>query len=137
MIRKILYVSTTKPKLTPEQLESLLEISRLNNKSADITGLLVYSDGNVMQIIEGPKDNVGVLFEKISNDPKHIDVIKLLDIEVDGRNFEKWQMAFVHEPRPTPFEDCVNLIKSQRALLNEARDKGIVGKILSGFIDRI
>jgi hypothetical protein len=115
-IRKLVYVSAVISKFTPAELDQLLTQSRENNAAMDATGLLVYSDGNVMQVIEGPAQSIETLFGKIAQDPRHRQITKLVDIEVDKRDFEQWRMAFIHEPKPEVVENCVNLLRSQQAL---------------------
>ena len=135
-IRQIVYVSTAIPKLTAEQLSSLLEQARKSNEKREVTGLLVYADGNIMQAIEGPHDTIGDLYRTIAADPRHKDVTVIVDIEAAERTFGNWRMAFAHEPHPAPIEQCVELIRSSQVLGDEVSGKGILGRIMAGFISR-
>lgn len=88
------YVSSATVLFTDKELVELLEISRKNNALRGITGMLLYKDGNFMQFLEGPKQQVLQLVEKIKNDPRHRGIIVLLQEEHEQREFDGWAMAF-------------------------------------------
>lgn len=91
---EIVYVSTAPFLLSDEELEKLLEISGRKNPPAGITGILLYQDGNFMQLIEGPKAAAEELYEKIQKDPLHHGIITLLRQPLEERSFAKWAMKF-------------------------------------------
>lgn len=62
---RLIYVSSATAPFTEQQLEELLQESRRNNLSADITGMLLYREGKFMQTLEGPEVAVKKLGEKI------------------------------------------------------------------------
>jgi hypothetical protein len=82
-----------------EELMELLRQSRENNARHGITGLLLYKDGNFMQYLEGPAEEVARLHEKILADRRHKQVITLLRGEAENRHFEAWAMAFENVTR--------------------------------------
>lgn len=47
-----------------------------------------------MQVIEGKKEAVTALYERIHSDPRHQDVCKLVDKPIKERTFVNWSMAF-------------------------------------------
>ena len=91
---RIIYLSSATTKFSNEEIISLLDLSRRNNEENQITGLLLYSDGNFLQIIEGKKKALEELFEKISLDSRHKNIIKVFHGKVPTRNYAKWKMAF-------------------------------------------
>jgi len=90
----LVYVSAATMAFSHEELVALLASSRKNNSAADVSGMLLYKDGNFMQVLEGKKDTVLALYNKINLDPRHKGVIKLLDGERDMRCFPEWSMGF-------------------------------------------
>ena len=62
---QLLYLSNAKPELKQAELDKILEVSRKNNPSRDITGLLVFANGVFIQVLEGPSSEVTNLFETI------------------------------------------------------------------------
>lgn len=90
----LVYVSSAVNLFSEQELADLLEKSRCNNQVVDITGMLLYKDGNFMQFLEGPKEKVLELVQKIKGDPRHRGLIVLLQEEQEGREFNEWAMAF-------------------------------------------
>lgn len=90
----IVYVSAATVPLSEDELEALLTKSRCNNPQKDITGILLYHDGNFMQIIEGPKQAAIELYARIQVDPLHKSVITLLSQAAEQRLFADWSMEF-------------------------------------------
>jgi hypothetical protein len=91
---QIVYVSTAVEHLTKDQLRDLLKASHQRNTKAGITGLLLYKDGNFMQVLEGEEPAVRNLFKKITKDSRHHGIICLLQAPIQHRYFPNSSMAF-------------------------------------------
>jgi len=96
----LMYVSTSVKLLNDEELLDILKISRENNSSKDVTGLLLYKGGNFMQVLEGPDEAVEAQYEKIKADPRHKDVNVLSREQISARQFPAWEMAFQNLDNP-------------------------------------
>jgi hypothetical protein len=96
----LVYISSAVVPFTDLQLIELLAQSRVNNTQAGITGMLVYKDGNFMQLIEGDEAAVDALQVKIRKDPRHCGMITLLRQPITERQFDGWSMGFrnLHSP---------------------------------------
>ncbi|MFD2564441.1 BLUF domain-containing protein [Aquimarina rubra] len=94
MWRTISYVSTADLSLTNAEVNELFEFVKLSNNSQNITGILMYSDGNFFQVLEGENDVITSLFEKIQSDPRHYNVIKIFDREITNCSFSKYHSSF-------------------------------------------
>lgn len=93
-IYQVLYRSRATHVLVDNELESLLTQSRIFNKEHQITGLLLYSDGRFIQIIEGPEAEVRALYARIQEDTRHTQVVTIIDGPGPQRWFADWRMAF-------------------------------------------
>lgn len=96
----LIYVSTSVKLLNDEELLDILKVSRENNSSRDVTGLLLYKGGNFMQVLEGPDEVVEALYEMIKTDPRHKDVFVLSREQISNRQFPAWEMAFQNLDNP-------------------------------------
>lgn len=67
---------------------------RANNQRLDITGVLLYRDGQILQLLEGPEDSVRTIFATIERDPRHKQVKKLSEEIVTERDFPNWSMGY-------------------------------------------
>lgn len=92
----IVYVSYMIKKYTVEEMNEFLYEYRKNNEIHGITGLMLHKDGNIIQLIEGKEDDVLQLYNNISNDKRHIRIIKLLQKKIKKRMFGDWKMSFIN-----------------------------------------
>ena len=90
----LVYLSAATNAFSEDDLTDILRASRRNNQRRGVTGMLLYSDGGFIQALEGPKNEVLDLYEKIEQDPRHSNAIKLLDGPIEARDFSEWEMGF-------------------------------------------
>ena len=89
----LVYVSSASIKFSRQDLIDLLRQSREKNGRLGITGMLLYKDGNFIQILEGREQEVRDLYRTISVDTRHHGVIELMEYEGE-RSFPDWSMGF-------------------------------------------
>ena len=98
-MKTIMYVSqvSTLPrgKNVPVDLPEIYQIARRNNSKLGVTGVLSYSNGHYLQVIEGDAEQVDQLFGTIKSDSRHTNVIKLIEVSISQRCFPKWSMRLV------------------------------------------
>lgn len=90
----IVYVSAAAEPFSKPALLDLLNKAREKNQRLGVTGLLLYKDGDFIQLLEGEHDTVKALFRTISLDPRHTGTIVLVEGETDKRLFDHWSMGF-------------------------------------------
>ena len=88
------YVSSAVKPFSARELRELLEVSNRNNRARAVTGMLLYKDGNFMQVLEGEDGVVHGVHDKIARDPRHHGLITLLQEHLPGRQFPSWSMGF-------------------------------------------
>lgn len=89
-----IYVSSSKGLMSEEELSALLTSIRRSNLEHDITGMLLYQDGNIMQVIEGEQRKIEQLFRNIALDDRHTGIIKLVEEKISHREFSDWSMSY-------------------------------------------
>ena len=94
VIESLVYVSSATKLLNYEETMYLLKRARERNKEYGITGVLLYIDGNFMQYIEGPKDNLDIIYKIICDDKQHTGIILVSQETIEDRQFGDWAMAF-------------------------------------------
>ena len=102
MLVRLLYASRVAPSVNPEMLSAIMRSSRANNPKIGVTGVLCCSDGIFMQAIEGGRTAVSKLFQKITADPRHTEVVLLSYEEIAERRFAGWAMGQVNVSRLNP-----------------------------------
>ncbi len=78
-----------------QALSQIFQTARFNNSRRDVTGALLYSSGFFAQVLEGPREEIEQVFEKIQCDPRHGDVTVLECSDIESRDFPQWSMARV------------------------------------------
>ena len=94
-VQQLLYRSRATQAFAEDLLSLLLDESRAHNAAHNITGLLCYSEGRFVQLLEGPPEHVHALYARIQRDPRHKQVTTLSDAASGQRFFADWQMGFV------------------------------------------
>ena len=83
--------------MSPEALTELLRQARAYNQAHRLTGLLLYAAATkeFVQVLEGPRDEVEYLYQKIARDERHKHAFVLNEEVATGRMFPDWRMGFV------------------------------------------
>ena len=90
----LVYHSSATKLMTEQDLEQILTKSRAANTDRNVTGILLYSNGDIMQVLEGEREVVLQVYDKIKQDIRHRDVTTLADGQIKARNFSQWSMGF-------------------------------------------
>ena len=93
-MHQILYTSKAIKPFKDDELQKLLELARLKNSTKSITGMLLYCNGNFIQLLEGNENHLSELFEVISSDGRHTDVQKVIESEIEKPQFPDWSMGY-------------------------------------------
>ena len=115
MLVRLMYVSRAADSVNQNELVAILKKSKANNVGLGVTGVLCFSAGIFLQVIEGGRSAVSALYNKIATDPRHHDVVLLSYEEVAERNFAGWSMGRANLARLNP---SLVMKYSETALLN-------------------
>ena len=134
MLYNLCYVSSATKSLSDCDLEHLFRVNKRNNADLKISGILVYNNGNFLQILEGEKQQLENLFSKISQDHRHNNIIKLINTSIEERIFDDYEFGFVivdNNKKRSQLMNYLNWIKEAEML---TVDKVI--HIVENFIDK-
>jgi hypothetical protein len=76
------------------ELASIVKSAARHNRENQVTGMLLYSGGNFMQVLEGEPSMVQATYARICRDPRHHNILLLLQESVQQRHFSRWSMGF-------------------------------------------
>lgn len=94
MIFTTAYTSEMVRPMSDAELVDLLVDSRARNADYGVTGLLLYRSGRVMQMLEGDRDVVRALYDRIRRDVRHQNVTNVWSSSAAERRFPGWTMGF-------------------------------------------
>ena len=78
----VAYVSNLSASVSNKEIDRILSQAEQYNNQNDLTGLLIFSEGNFFQLIEGERNKVEGLYSKIVKDSRHGNVIKFVEKEI-------------------------------------------------------
>lgn len=95
MLYSLIYRSQASRAVHEVTLPPLLRKARLHNERTRLGGLLLYANGEFMQVLEGPEPALSQLYARIQADPRHFAVRTLAYGPIAERAFSEWRMAYV------------------------------------------
>ena len=125
-MKRVRYISRFASGLSPQDIDQIVETSQANNPDRNVTGMLMASGDLFYQLLEGPKDQIDILYARIYEDPRHEQIV-LLESEVG--NFERicpdWAMQKIDlslksSAETAPISALLEMICVQRQMANKA-----------------
>lgn len=108
-LTRLCYRSRSVDDVSDSDLLKILKESQYNNKRYEITGCLLYSNREFLQIIEGNASRVMSLYQDISEDSRNYDNEVILLSQDSQRFFENWSMVCYKPSRDTFVSYCKNI----------------------------
>ncbi len=131
----LVYLSSATDRFDEGRIPDLLAQSREKNGELDVTGLLLYEEGRILQVLEGEAETVEKLFDTIRNDRRHSGCIVVLREPIAERKFPDWSMGF-RQRLPVPNEHVDGVIDYFRERIEGGRTSSQrIGILLDTFRD--
>ena len=91
---QLAYASLAWPPFSKADVENILTVSRQKNREHGITGVLLYTSGSVVQVLEGEEADVRQLYTNIERDSHHSETTEIYTRTIGAREFPDWTMGF-------------------------------------------
>jgi hypothetical protein len=91
---RLIYASSLIAPMLKSDIQQILATSQRRNSALEITGYLCVSPIHALQCLEGDRDSVNGLYNRIATDPRHARVTLLRYVEPWRRLFPVWAMGF-------------------------------------------
>lgn len=95
----VAYVSSASHPFSEDELNQLLVGARSSNDAEQVTGVLLYDEGNFFQYLEGPVDGIERIYRRIKASKDHHGLIQLFSRGIPERHFQNWSMGFTKAPK--------------------------------------
>jgi hypothetical protein len=106
---QLAYCSILKQEMTTTELDALVAHAQETNARNGLTGLMMIDNGLIVQWIEGRRDAVRGLWDKLLKDPRHYCVVELLHRDFqEQRTYPDWSM------QRTTRQDMLAIVHSAR-----------------------
>jgi len=131
MLVRLLYASRAVEPVPEGLIEAILQQARRNNPEVGVTGVLCHGNDLFLQVLEGGRDPVNALYNRIVCDRRHQRVTLLDYEEILERRFASWTMGQVNLSKV----NSSTLLKySERALVDPY---AVSGRTLSALADEL
>ncbi len=127
MLVRLMYASRATASVNPDSLAAILKKSKANNPALGVTGVLCFSGGIFLQVLEGGRNTVSQLYNRIAGDARHDDVVLMSYEEIGERRFASWSMGQVNLSLLNP---AMLLKYSETAVLDPYQVSGSVSMAL-------
>lgn len=91
---RLVYVSVAAPNISDADILTILNTSQSNNEERFLTGFLAHNGDGFMQILEGPQEEVELIYGRILEDTRHSSVQQIIGENVVQRAFPNWSMNY-------------------------------------------
>lgn len=89
MLTTILYRSHLHDHVPVKTLEDMVAKANNKNHSSDVTGILLFDGLHFFQLLEGPRDAVQGIYDRICDDGRHHNLVELMHDFAPARRFGK------------------------------------------------
>ena len=129
----LVYLSSSAGLFSEKEISDILKQSQANNRALGITGVLLYCNGSIIQVLEGDRQQVEALYQVISKDSRHINLICLYADTIQNRSFPDWLMGY-RTLTTREFDQLYEIMPFiQDPLLPKTETKGIVMALVQTF----
>ena len=132
MLSTVCYISSASKSLENLNLKHLYNTSKINNAQQHITGILIYQNGNFLQILEGENKTINKLYRLIKSDNRHTNILQIINKSILAPIFEDYQTGFSIVDNSKKIERLKTYLKWVKSAEMESVDK-IIG-IIENFI---
>ena len=94
-LKSLTYTSFAGLDLQARDLEEIHRTARNANALEGITGLLIFNGTHFLQIVEGSRDAIEDLLERLRRDPRHSGLEVRDERKIQARSFPDWSMELV------------------------------------------
>lgn len=91
-MEQVLYTSRATEHVSSTNLFSIIEVSARNNPGREVTGFLIATGSEFLQLVEGPTERLDELLAVLHRDNRHRDIRILMRNSIQKRSFPSWRM---------------------------------------------
>lgn len=126
----LLYCSEATPAMSDDDIPRIIGSAWRHNPKAGITGLLMYGGGMFAQWLEGPREQVHALMQRLALDPRHRNIVALRAFDGPAsRLYPSWSMQLV-----SPLE-ILGVLDQARRQSTDTRHTDAINELMAHLCD--
>ncbi|MCZ4057905.1 diguanylate phosphodiesterase [Pantoea sp. LMR881] len=87
MLSTLIYRSRLSVEVALDVLEQVVARAKVNNEKINVTGILLFDGEHFFQVLEGSVESVNAVYDRISKDTRHYNLVELLRDYAPSRRF--------------------------------------------------
>jgi hypothetical protein len=91
---QVIYVCAGEPSIAEHDIATLLKQARIANRKHDVSGMLLYVGGHILQSFEGEPRMVDAVSDTLYRDKPRMRVKQMVRESIVERQFPEWTMGF-------------------------------------------
>jgi class 3 adenylate cyclase len=138
-MKRLTYISKNSQPLTKNEVDDIAKVSQTNNSREGITGVLLFCGGIFFQILEGEDDCIDRLYQKITIDDRHCEILCLKsELNVSDRRFPDWSMEVIvldenNDILLQPIKILLQTLAESHSILAHYTQTGVLEAIANGI----
>ncbi|EPS9604849.1 BLUF domain-containing protein, partial [Escherichia coli] len=76
MLTTLIYRSHIRDDEPVKKIEEMVSIANRRNMRSDVTGILLFNGSHFFQLLEGPEEQVQMIYRAICQDPRHYNIVE-------------------------------------------------------------
>lgn len=94
MLVRLAYASRASHGISSQLIREILDSSQRNNPARGLTGILCCNADTFLQALEGPRNAINTLYNRLTEDNRHKDLTILDYEEISVRRYANWSMGW-------------------------------------------
>jgi hypothetical protein len=115
-------------------LDDIRAVAKARNQLRNVTGVLFFENGRFLQLLEGEVSMLRQLMVELHKDPRHTDIMVLIDEPTDTPKFPDWQMDTFEISEPSIFNRQQLLRFRDMYKRNVKMDSAVFMDLLQGVL---
>lgn len=137
-LNEIIYVSQRRLGLTESQIvDDIVLPSSRTNRNLDITGCLWFNNSKFLQVLEGPKEAVEMIYAKIEADDRHHDVKLICNAPLAERSFSRWGMRSLQSDCNSELDQLAAQYMQSHGIVIETQPQSSRSSRIRALFDRV
>lgn len=129
----ICYVSTATSEFDENELQECFQLWQEKNGEQEIKGMLLYSEGNFFQVLEGERTAVLALYNHINKDRRHSGIIQVLGKDIEKGSLDGYFTEHLSAGSFSRPDLIKNYCESVRGMDHRSQEQ--IRSILDSFLD--
>lgn len=98
-LTRLIYASSKTDECSDSDIEAMMASAHRNNPKLGLSGILCFNRKFFLQCLEGPREQVNMMYNTIAADTRHRHCTLVEYTEVDMRLFDQWAMKYIPDSK--------------------------------------